>query len=68
MRRSQADPLLGGRGRVLLKKGVGVGEGGFWNPKAQKILYQKSPKSIFPFVNFTFSHNEIRVRGGGGGG
>ena len=38
----------------------------------QKFVYQKQPKSIFPFVNFTFSHYEIWVQGGrrgsGGGG
>ena len=38
-----------------------------WNPKVQKCVYQKSPKSIFPFVNFIFSYYEIRVKGGGVG-
>ena len=29
--------------------------------------FQKWPKSIFPFINFSFSHHEIWVRVGGGG-
>ena len=43
---------------------LGVGGGGGWNSKVQKFVYQRQPKSIFPFVNFIISHNE--VRGGGG--
>ena len=30
-----------------------------------KVVSQKRPKSIFPFVNFIFSHHEIWVQGGG---
>ena len=32
----------------------GEGWGGSWNPKVQKFVYQKQPKSIFPFVKFHF--------------
>ena len=39
----------GGGGRALLKRG-----GGSCNPKVQKFVYQKQPKSIFPFVKILF--------------
>ena len=36
--------------------------GGVWNPK---VCVPKIAKSIFPFVNFIFSHYEIWAKGGG---
>ena len=39
---------------------------GVWNPKVQKFVDQKWPKSVSPFVNSIFSHFEIRIRRGGG--
>ena len=56
----------GGRGG-----GIGREEGG--GSGTQAFVYQKQPKSIFPFVNFIFSRDEIWVQGwgsevvGGGG-
>ena len=38
------------------------------NPKVQKFVYQKQPKSILLFTKFIVSRDEIRVRGGGGVG
>ena len=32
----------------------------------QTFVYQQWPKSIFPFVNFIFSHCKMWVWGGGG--
>ena len=46
---------------LILPSGGGGGSG------TQMFVYQKWPKAIFPFVNFIFSHYEIRVQGGGGG-
>ena len=43
------------------REGVGGGSG------TQKFVYQKWPKSTFPFVNFIFSHYETWVKGGWGG-
>ena len=43
--------------------GAGAGAGAL-KPETKKFVYQKQPKSIFPFVNFIFSH-EIWSRGGG---
>ena len=54
-------PTRSNSGSEFSLKGGGWGGGGYWNPKVQKFVYQKHPKSIFPFV----SHNEIRVRRGG---
>ena len=31
-----------------------------------KLVYQKQPKSVFPVVNFIFSHDKTRVPGWGG--
>ena len=55
----------GGGGDVLEERrgwGGGRGDG------TQKCMHQKWPKSIFPFVNFFFCHQEIWVRGGGSNG
>ena len=41
-------------GSEFSSKGGGGGWGGVWNPKVQKFVYQKQPKSIFPFVKFHF--------------
>ena len=41
--------------------------GGGGGSGARKLAYQKEPKTLFPFVNFTFSHDEIWVHGGGAG-
>ena len=38
-----------------------------WGSRTQKFVYQKQPKSIFPFVNFVFSHYETWVQGGRAG-
>ena len=37
------------------------GGGGVLEPKSPKVCVPKTAKSIFPFVNIHFSHNEIRV-------
>ena len=36
--------------------------------EVQKIVYQKLPKSMFPFVYFLFSHMKSESTGGGQGG
>ena len=43
---------------------LGGGGGGGLEPKSPKVCTPKTAKSTFPFVKFTFSHYEIRVRGG----
>ena len=53
---------LGGPPQSSPEEGRGV-----WNPKVQKVVYRQQPNQYFPLSNFMFSHNEIRVRGGGGG-
>ena len=43
-----------------------TGRGWGLEPERAKVCGpKKKPKTIFPFVNFIFSHYEIRVRGGG---
>ena len=45
----------------LYEKTEGVGGSG-----TQKVVYQRWPRSIFPFANFIFSHHEIWVQAGRG--
>ena len=42
------------------------GGGGSWNPKVQKFVYQKQPKSVFPLKKFHL-FPRAGPRGGGGG-
>ena len=39
--------------------------GGVLEAKSPKVCVPKPAKSMFPFVNFMFSHHEIQVRGVG---
>ena len=54
----QLNPCL--QGCIRREEGEGGGSG------TQKYVYQKCPKSIFPFANCIFPHHEIRVQAGGG--
>ena len=51
---------MGGGGSFCLRGG------GVWNPKVQRFVYQKQPKSVFPFVKFHFFQQLNPGPGGGG--
>ena len=54
-----------GRPEFSSKGGGAWGGGGGLKPEIPKVRVPQTAKSVFPFVHFIISHNEIRVRGGG---